>query len=92
MNDEGYRERDLTEDFYLCPNTGNLVYRWTDERYVLVTSDEARDASAELSALKAHRCDGCALYMNPTRLVARCERLYVDVTADFSCAAWTEKP
>jgi hypothetical protein len=33
--------RPLTEDFYLCPSTGDLVYRWSDERMVLVSSADA---------------------------------------------------
>lgn len=28
--------RSLTEDFYTCPVTGRLIYRWQDSRYVLV--------------------------------------------------------
>lgn len=38
--------RPLDADFYRCPNTGELVYRWSDERMVLVTSDNARTLRA----------------------------------------------
>lgn len=34
--------RPLAEDFYVCPNTGEWVYKWSDERMVLITSEEAR--------------------------------------------------
>ena len=33
--EDGYRERELTEDFYRCPNTGHWVYKWRDERLAL---------------------------------------------------------
>ena len=36
-------ERPLTEDFYVCHNTGEWVYKWSDERMVLVTTDEAHE-------------------------------------------------
>ena len=35
-------ERPLDKDFYRCEMTGEQVYKWTDTRMVLVTSDEAR--------------------------------------------------
>ncbi|MGH2362655.1 MAG: hypothetical protein ACRDGM_19180 [bacterium] len=31
-------ERPLTDDFYVCPNTGQWVYRWRDERMILIPS------------------------------------------------------
>lgn len=34
--------RDLTEDFYHCPETGELVYRWSEHRMVLVPAPELR--------------------------------------------------
>lgn len=38
------RERgSLDQDFYRCPNNGDLVYRWSDERMVLVPSDVLRE-------------------------------------------------
>lgn len=32
----------VDEHFHRCPNTGDLVWNWTDERMVLVSSDDAR--------------------------------------------------
>lgn len=29
----------LSDDFYVCPNTGDWVYKWADERLVLRPSD-----------------------------------------------------
>ena len=51
-------------------------------------ADELVALRAELAALKARRCDGCAHYEHD----AGCHRLVTLVRADFSCAAWTEKP
>jgi len=58
--------------------------------------EEITDLRAELSALKARRCDGCAHTAPKWRYYPndglRCVRLHADVPVDFSCAAWTEKP
>lgn len=58
--------------------------------------EEITDLRAELSALKARRCDGCAHAAPKWRYYPndglRCVRLHADVPVDFSCAAWTEKP
>lgn len=58
--------------------------------------EEITDLRAELSALKARRCDGCAHTAPKWRYYPndglRCARLHADVPVDFSCAAWTEKP
>ena len=71
----------------------------TAEKGRHVDSGEIRSAlteldalRAELSALKARRCDGCAHVAaeHPGRV--RCGWLRVIVPVDFSCAAWTEKP
>jgi hypothetical protein len=35
-------EATLGRDFYVCPNTGEWVYRWADERYVLIATDVLR--------------------------------------------------
>lgn len=60
------------------------------------TREELIALRAELSALKARRCDGCAHAAPKWRYYPndglRCARLHADVPVDFSCAAWTEKP
>lgn len=43
---------DLSVNFYRCPNTGDLVYRWADERMVLVPSDELADLRASRARVK----------------------------------------
>jgi hypothetical protein len=32
----------IDEHFYRCPNTGDLVWKWADERMVLISSDDVR--------------------------------------------------
>ena len=57
--------------------------------------DELAAVRAELSALKARRCDGCAHWhgAGDTPDHGWCLPLDGFVGApDFSCAAWTEKP
>lgn len=36
----------LRRDFYRCPNTGEWVYRWADERLVLAVPDELSSGSS----------------------------------------------
>lgn len=47
LRDAGYEvvpegERPMEADFYRCPNTGEWVYRWSDERLVVVPTDTAK--------------------------------------------------
>jgi len=54
--------------------------------------EEITDLRAELSALKARRCDGCACGGRPADGSLVCDWLGIVVPVDHSCAAWTEKP
>lgn len=77
---------------------GPWASEWTDKphRIVYDLASALETAAAELSALKARRCDGCAHTAPKWRYYPndglRCVRLHADVPVDFSCAAWTEKP
>lgn len=61
--------------------------------------DELAAVRAELSALKARRCDGCAYFSLESKGQGECWSDVYETTAalplvfiDHSCAAWTEKP
>lgn len=56
------------------------------------TREELIALRAELSALKARRCDGCACGGRPADGSLVCDWLGIVVPVDHSCAAWTEKP
>ena len=48
---------------------------------------------AELAALKARRCDGCAHWFPIDFGVNGCEAIFgLRTKADFACNAWTAKP
>lgn len=62
--------RDLTQDFYECPDTGELVYRWSDRgRMVLMPALEARRlrAIAEAATRLARAFDRQATYRVTSR-------------------------
>lgn len=42
-------------NFYKCPNTGDWVYRWSDERLVLIPSADLRAARERIKELEAER-------------------------------------
>ena len=63
------------------------------------TREELIALRAELSALKARRCDGCAYFSLESKGQGECWSDVYETTAalplvfiDHSCAAWTEKP
>lgn len=47
----------IARDFYRCPTTGDTVYRWADDRHVLIPADELRSLRERATDLDWSRSD-----------------------------------